>query len=249
MPEHPDRLPLIILEFELEKDDINPLYPPDPDSPLLGSPDPTTTESSLDSHTPSSRTDSDVSAQSAGGAGALLEIRGLSDDHEWKPSPQDVLESTTSRSKPLKAFQRLRKLDALQSPANGRSAAGSDESPSSARRKRRAGQCDSAGGVGMMDVFAVMSQVNKQFGNAPDLETFLNVVVGVVKELTQFHRVLVYQFDEVWNGFVAAELVDWSKTHDLFKGLHFPASDIPPQASAPNHTLVDQADGDCILGS
>ena len=100
-----------------------------------------------------------------------------------------------------------------------------------------------------MDAFAVMSEINEQFGNAPDLETFLNVVVGVVKELTQFHRVLVYQFDEVWNGFVVAELVDWNKTHDLYKGLHFPASDIPPQAGALNRIPINQTDRDYKLGS
>ncbi|GAV99891.1 phytochrome-like protein [Lentinula edodes] len=72
--------------------------------------------------------------------------------------------------------------------------------------------------------------INEQLGDAPDLDTFLKVTVGVIKDLTQFHRVLVYQFDEVWNGQVVAELVDWSMTHDLYKGLHFPAGDIPAQA-------------------
>lgn len=38
------------------------------------------------------------------------------------------------------------------------------------------------------------------------------------------------QFDEQWNGEVVAELVDWTRTHDLYRGLHFPASDIPAQA-------------------
>lgn len=180
-----------------------------------------------------------MTVQSAGSADTLPEIHGLDGDHEWRPSPQDVLESTTSRSKPLKALQRLRKFELPHSPACGRGTADSDGSPGPFRRKGRARRNDFAGSVGMMDVFAVMSQINEQFGNAPDLQSFLNVVVGVVKELTQFHRVLVYQFDEAWNGFVVAELVDWSKTHDLFKGLHFPASDIPPQAGAPNRMLVN----------
>lgn len=80
-----------------------------------------------------------------------------------------------------------------------------------------------------MDVFSVLAQVNDQFAAAPDLEAFLKVVVGVIKDLCQFHRVLMYQFDESWNGQVVAELVDWNQTHDLFKSLHFPASDIPAQ--------------------
>lgn len=82
----------------------------------------------------------------------------------------------------------------------------------------------------MMDVLAIMAQINEQLGDPPDLETFLKVVVGIIKDLTQFHRVLVYQFDERWNGQVVSELVDWKITHDLYKGLHFPAGDIPAQA-------------------
>jgi hypothetical protein len=230
MPEHSNRLPLVILEFELENDDVNPLYPPQPESSLLGSPASTSTGSgstftgiSLDSHTRSLRTDSDMTVQSADGTSTPPEIHGLDGDHEWQPSPQDVLESTTSRSKPLRALQRLRKSEASHNPTD------TNPSPSPVRRRARAKRSASADTVNVMDVFAVMSQINEQFGNAPDLGTFMNVVVGIIKELTQFHRVLVYQFDEAWNGLVTAELVDWSKTHDLFKGLQFPASDIPPQ--------------------
>lgn len=40
----------------------------------------------------------------------------------------------------------------------------------------------------------------------------------------------VLQFDEEWNGQVVAELVDYKQTRDLYRGLHFPASDIPAQA-------------------
>lgn len=247
MPGESDKLPLIILEFELENDNVNPLYPPQPEHLLPGSPASGNTESgstvtgiSLDSHTQFLRTESDITIKSTGSSDILPETHGLDGDHEWRPSPQDVLESTTSRSKTLKALQRLRKFESSHNPPSGRStAADSNGTPNPVRRKGRVRRSDSANSVGMMDVFALISEINEQFGNAPDLETFLNVVVGVVKELTQFHRVLVYQFDEVWNGFVVAELVDWSKTHDLFKGLHFPASDIPPQAGALNHILVN----------
>lgn len=41
---------------------------------------------------------------------------------------------------------------------------------------------------------------------------------------------MIYQFDEMWNGRVVSEQVDWTKTKDLFRGLNFPASDIPAQA-------------------
>lgn len=81
-----------------------------------------------------------------------------------------------------------------------------------------------------MDVFNIMSQVQEQMANAPNLDAFLKVLVGVVKELTGFHRVMIYQFDQACNGRVVTELVDPRATKDLYKGLNFPASDIPKQA-------------------
>ncbi|RVX67364.1 hypothetical protein B0A52_09145 [Exophiala mesophila] len=81
-----------------------------------------------------------------------------------------------------------------------------------------------------MEVFNIMSQVQDQLSNAPTLSVFLKVLIGIVKELTGFHRVMIYQFDQAWNGRVVAELVDPRATTDLYKGLNFPASDIPKQA-------------------
>ena len=86
------------------------------------------------------------------------------------------------------------------------------------------------GEAAAMEVFNVLSQIQEQLAGAPNLETFLKVLVGVVKELTGFHRVMIYQFDQSWNGKVVTELVDTRATKDLYKGLHFPASDIPKQA-------------------
>ncbi|KAK4230191.1 hypothetical protein QBC38DRAFT_57278 [Podospora fimiseda] len=90
-------------------------------------------------------------------------------------------------------------------------------------RKRR-------GEAGTMQVFDIMSQVQEQLANAPNLDIFLKILIGIVKELTGFHRVMIYQFDSQFNGKVVAELVDPAQTRDLYKGLHFPASDIPRQA-------------------
>jgi light-regulated signal transduction histidine kinase (bacteriophytochrome) len=88
----------------------------------------------------------------------------------------------------------------------------------------------SRGEAAAMEVFNIMSQVQEQLASAPTLDHFLKVLVGVVKELTGFHRVMIYQFDKTWNGRVVTELVDPRATKDLYKGLHFPASDIPKQA-------------------
>ncbi|VDB87816.1 Bgt-2062 [Blumeria graminis f. sp. tritici] len=86
------------------------------------------------------------------------------------------------------------------------------------------------GEVELMNVFNLVSQVQQQLDSAETLETFLKILVGVVKELTSFHRVMVYKFDSSFNGRVISELVDPRATRDLYKGLNFPASDIPPQA-------------------
>ncbi|EKM49752.1 uncharacterized protein PHACADRAFT_106758 [Phanerochaete carnosa HHB-10118-sp] len=216
---------VIILEFELERDPFNPLYPlqnagdrftsgVSSPSDASGSTDGTNSGSS--GRTLVSSGSGTGSASSEEAVGSAHEVRG---SDEWMPSPEAILESTTSRSKPLIALERLRRNgsdnETPPSPMGGGLAA-----------RRRRGQ----GAVGMMDVFAVMAQINEQLDAASDLDTFMKTVVGVVRDLTQFHRVLIYQFDECWNGKVIAELVDWNKTHDLYNGLHFPAADIPAQA-------------------
>ncbi|TRM64908.1 hypothetical protein BD626DRAFT_454990 [Schizophyllum amplum] len=198
---------------------------------------PPTTETpaplSADTPTPSDSLPQRPSSPSAAGTGLQIRPqdqtiphRGLSGDEAWYPSAEDILESTTSYSKSLLALERMRRMT-MRGDAGG----GQQRQESGTRSRRRRGQDKAqSGSVGMMDVFAVMSQINEQLGAADDLDTFLRVVAGVIKDLSQFHRVLVYQFDEVWNGQVVAELVDWSQTHDLYRGLHFPASDIPAQA-------------------
>ncbi|KGO74487.1 CheY-like superfamily [Penicillium italicum] len=90
--------------------------------------------------------------------------------------------------------------------------------------RRRKGEASS------MEAFGILTQIQEQLGRANDLDQLLNTTAGLVKELTGFHRVLIYQFDSSWNGMVVAELVDPNTTIDLYKGLHFPASDIPAQA-------------------
>lgn len=178
-------------------------------------------------------------------SGAQQLVHGLPGDTSWAPSTEDIFESTTARSKPLLALERLRRMSRMpgspesSSPgfggSNGRARRvlrRSTLGPDAGGRKPGGAPGAPNGNVTMMDVFAVMDQINEQLGQAPDLDTFLKVVAGVIKDLTQFHRVLVYQFDEIWNGQVVAELVDWSMTHDLFKGLHFPAGDIPAQVRA-----------------
>lgn len=90
--------------------------------------------------------------------------------------------------------------------------------------RRRKGQ------AAAMEVFSILTQIQDQLARTETLDALLNTATGLVKELTGFHRVLIYQFDMNWNGTVMAELVDPKASTDLYKGLHFPASDIPKQA-------------------
>lgn len=232
---------LLIIELELEKDKFNPLYPVLPETYHVrqggqGVFDPTAR--TFDNEGSSSISDGSTrvgsapdttapspqppSERSEPGSETPHAPEGLDGDDSWLPDPEVVIESTTSFSKPIPALERLRRMSRVQ------------EEPRPNRRGRR--QTGKGSGAGMMDVFAVMTQINDQLGAAEDLDTFLKVVVGVVKDLTQFHRVMVYQFDEMWNGQVVAELVDWNRTHDLYKGLYFPAGDIPAQVSSSFNT-------------
>ena len=134
---------------------------------------------------------------------------------EWMPNVEDILESTTSYAKSLPTLERLRR--------------GWRIGPTALRHSDN--QAGNIGGMGIMDTFAIMGEINEQFDAAPDLDMLLKVVVAIIKDLTQFQRVLVYQFDEAWNGKVVAELVDQRQANDIYRGLHFPASDIPAQVS------------------
>ncbi|KAF9235192.1 hypothetical protein BU15DRAFT_89676 [Melanogaster broomeanus] len=220
---------LIILEFELERDTMNPLYPSysamqteslSPDSP------PGSGSTGNSSETPISMVGESFPASSATAVSvfdrSLSAFAPEDEEDDWQPTTEDIISSTTNYAKPIPALERLRRTSSVASqPAT-------DPGPRSRRKgfRRKGGNS----GAGMMDVFSVIGQINEQLGATADLETCLKVVVGIIKDLTQFHRVMIYQFDEVWNGEVVAELVDWQQSRDLYKGLHFPAADIPAQA-------------------
>lgn len=86
------------------------------------------------------------------------------------------------------------------------------------------------GEAAAMEVFTILSQVQEQLAQTETLDVLLNTAAGLIRELSGFHRVMIYQFDPSWNGIVVAELVDPRASKDLYKGLRFPASDIPKQA-------------------
>lgn len=61
------------------------------------------------------------------------------------------------------------------------------------------------------------------------LEEVSLVAVQELRRISGFDRVMVYKFDENWNGKVVAEALS-EEIKTSYLGLHFPASDIPKQA-------------------
>lgn len=80
-----------------------------------------------------------------------------------------------------------------------------------------------------MRVLDVMTQAQEQFTAAANLPALCNAIAAIVKDLTGFDRVMVYQFDTLFNGQVVAELGSPPTGQPHFQGLAFPASDIPKQ--------------------
>jgi light-regulated signal transduction histidine kinase (bacteriophytochrome) len=76
---------------------------------------------------------------------------------------------------------------------------------------------------------AVRSSV-EELNRAATLTEMYEITARAVRDLTGFDRVMVYRYDEEYNGEVVAE----SKREDLnsFLGLHYPSTDIPAQARA-----------------
>ena len=208
---------LIILEFELERDIYNPLYPPpDASSREHISPAPSSSDGVSmggrtvggDSMSSERTTKSDgpspsgVGTPTTGDPGEKFRLPpkhpGLEGDEDWMPSPEAILASTTNKAKPIKALERMRRLERATHQRL------LDQVERGDRHKLKGLGDRPSGGAGTLEVFAVLAQVNEQLSAAPDLQTFLDVVVGVTKDLTQFHRVLVYQFDENDNGLVSS---------------------------------------------
>jgi hypothetical protein len=191
---------LIILEFELAHDTVNPLHLDDDISGWMSI-----------RHGPAGPEGSDTTRSS-------FATSTYTDPDGYMPPMDRILESTTNHAKPLRALQGRR--------GGGPDSRGGGEKKGYAnRRRRRPGRSDDA-----VDVFSVLSQINEQLNTATSLKRFLDMVVGVIKDVSRFHRVLIYQFDEGMNGKVVSELVNMNYTTDLYKGLMFPAADIPPQA-------------------
>lgn len=73
--------------------------------------------------------------------------------------------------------------------------------------------------VGAMEIFNGMIQAQQQLASATSVQNVLDIVVGLISELTGFHRVMFYRFDTHKNGVVDAELLNPRASEDLFRGM------------------------------
>jgi len=80
--------------------------------------------------------------------------------------------------------------------------------------------------VSMQDAVAVLRQLEKDTTIAQASQR----AAREIRALLGYDRVMVYRFDEAWNGDVIAEAR--AGTLEAYLGLHYPASDIPAQARA-----------------
>jgi chemotaxis family two-component system sensor kinase Cph1 len=73
-----------------------------------------------------------------------------------------------------------------------------------------------------------LAQTLRRLQAAGDLDSLYRISVEQIQAMTGFDRVLIYRFEDEGHGQVIAEAS--APEMELFNGLFFPASDIPPQA-------------------
>src|SRR5687768_4613663 len=85
-----------------------------------------------------------------------------------------------------------------------------------------------SGGVTFDAFFSGLQSVMSAINGAKTVEEVASISAREIKRLTGFDKVMIYSFDDAWNGTVIAE--DMNDGMDEYLGLKFPASDVPKQA-------------------
>jgi light-regulated signal transduction histidine kinase (bacteriophytochrome) len=83
--------------------------------------------------------------------------------------------------------------------------------------------------LSFQNLYPLVREFIGRLGTVPSVGELTDMAAREIRRITGFERVLVYQFDEAWNGRVIAEDRDAS-VYGSFMDLWFPASDIPKQA-------------------
>ncbi len=87
---------------------------------------------------------------------------------------------------------------------------------------------DSPGAASFQHLYPIVSTLVGRLKTASGVEAIARFAAQEVRRLTAFDRVLVYRFDDAWNGQVIGEARD--ESYASYFHLWFPASDIPQQA-------------------
>jgi two-component system, chemotaxis family, sensor kinase Cph1 len=77
-------------------------------------------------------------------------------------------------------------------------------------------------------LYPTLRRFVEQLQGAPSVDVLCGLAAQDIRRMTGFDRVLIYRFDEQWNGTVIAE--DRNDVLPSYLDLRFPASDIPAQA-------------------
>jgi light-regulated signal transduction histidine kinase (bacteriophytochrome) len=77
-------------------------------------------------------------------------------------------------------------------------------------------------------LYPILRRFVEQLQSASTVDVLCGLAAQDIRRMTDFDRVLIYRFDEGWNGTVIAE--DRNENLPSYLDLRFPASDIPAQA-------------------
>jgi len=81
-----------------------------------------------------------------------------------------------------------------------------------------------------IQVYQEIKYVMAAIEEAQTTEETCDIAIRQLRQLSGFDKIMVYSFDEAWNGDVIAEVKE--EGMDAYLGLKFPSSDIPAQARA-----------------
>jgi light-regulated signal transduction histidine kinase (bacteriophytochrome) len=86
----------------------------------------------------------------------------------------------------------------------------------------------SLGEISFNNLYTILRSATGRLKGASSVADLCQITAELIRQITGFDRVMIYQFDPDWNGLVVAEdkIEDWNSYLDL----RFPASDIPSQA-------------------
>ncbi|WP_424493856.1 ATP-binding protein [Salinimicrobium sp. GXAS 041] len=75
-----------------------------------------------------------------------------------------------------------------------------------------------------------LSSILNRLKNAKSTQDLCERAASLTKDIFEYDRVMIYRFDEAWNGEVVAE--EKAENATSWLGLHYPATDIPAQSRA-----------------